>query len=155
MKNFFKISYVTLVCLTLVMTGCSDDDNTDNIGTPIPNTILKGKVYGKDFTAKGGKSFASGKDGEVSINITNEEVGCDSDIFDYKLEVSLLVEGKVGTYNDVNVVFKDGEGNLVNVLGSNVEVVSISDSKINLKIEAKSIDKQNKVSGSFEVEYCK
>ncbi|WP_428743663.1 hypothetical protein [Tenacibaculum sp.] len=148
MKKIFKISYAVLVCLTLVMSSCSDSDN-DPSG--IAETNLSGKVYGVSFSAKGGKAFTSGD--KISVNITNIEADCTSSIFDYEIAISTYIPAEVGVYNDVNVVFeKEGETPL-NFLGANVEVLSIANDEITLKVKANS-SADNTVEGLFKVAYC-
>ena len=146
MKKIFKISYAVLVCLTLVMSSCSDSDPSG-----IADTTLSGKVFGTSFTAKGGKSFTSGE--SVSVNITNVEADCDSYVLDYEYAISAYVPAEVGVYNNVTVVFnKDGETPL-NMFKANVEVVSFSNNEITVKIKANS-SADNTVEGKFTLPFC-
>lgn len=150
MKKIFKISYAVLVCLTLIIIGCSDSDNDF---TGIANTELSGKVFGTEFKAKGGQAFMSGNN-ELSVHITNIQADCSSDIFDYELEVSTYVKAELGTYNNTNVVFnKKGFGPL-NYLQGVVEVVRIANNEVTLKIKANSTA-DNSVEGFFTLPFCK
>ncbi len=145
MKKILKITTAVLFGLT-VMTGCSDSDDND-----ISDRPLQGKVFGETFVAKGGKAFDSGD--EISVHITTTVVGCESYVNDYDLTISTYVPAKVGSYDDINVVFgKDGETPL-NYLDGDVEVVSITDTTVTVKIEADSSD-NNDVEGIFTVSYC-
>ena len=150
MKKIFRISYAVLVCLTLVMSSCSDSDN-DPAG--IANTKLSGKIYGTNFTAEGGKAFMSGNN-EISVHITNIQADCSSDIFDYELEISTHVKAELGTYNNVNVVFNKKGANPLNYLQGIAEVVRFTNSELTLKIKANS-SADNSIEGFFTVPVCK
>ncbi|WGH74874.1 hypothetical protein P8625_12425 [Tenacibaculum tangerinum] len=149
MKKIFKISYAVLVCLTLVMSSCSDSDK-DISG--IANTELSGTVQGQRFEAKGGKAFPSGNN-EVSVHITNIAADCSSDIFDYDLEISTYVSTALGIYNDVNVVFRKKGVTPLNYFNGTVELVRITDTELTVKIKAIS-SADNEVEGFFTVPYC-
>lgn len=150
MKKILKISYAFLVCLTLVMVGCSDSDN-DPSG--IANTTLSGKVFGTSFTAKGGQVFMSGNN-ELSVHITNIQADCSSDIFDYELEVSTYVKAELGTYNNINVIFNKNGATPLNYLQGIVEVVRITNNEVTVKIKANSTS-DNSVEGFFTLPFCK
>ena len=146
MKNIFK---VILVSFLTIMMSCSDDENMGGSGS---NQVLQGKVFDLDFTALGGKAFDSGE--KVSVNITNIAANCNSSVLDYKLSISVDVKPEVGVYENTNVVFdKEGEVPL-NFLAGVVEVTSLTDSQITVKINANS-STDNKVEGRFTVSYCK
>ncbi|WP_405292518.1 hypothetical protein [Algibacter sp. Ld11] len=148
MKTYFKISLTLLISL---MISCSGDDNS-NSEDNISNQILQGQVFGNDFTALGGKAFDSGED--ISVNITNIAADCESSVLDYDLEISTYVTPEVGVYEGINVVFnKDGEAPL-NYLDSIVEVTSLTDTEITVKIKAVS-SSENTIEGIFTVPYCK
>lgn len=149
MKKVFKISYAVLVCLTLVMSSCSDSDN-DSSG--IANTKLSGKIYGTNFIAEGGKAFMTGNN-ELSVHITNIQADCSSDVLNYELEVSTYVKAELGTYNNVNVVFNKKGANPLNYLQGVVEVVRFTNSELTLKIKANS-STDNTVEGFFTVPFC-
>lgn len=136
-----------IIFLLVLISGCSSNDK-DVVS--IADSPLKGKVFGIDFIAKGGKAFKSGD--KISVKITNIDANCDSDVFDYEYQVSTRIK-EVGTVTDANVVFdKKGETPL-NQLGSTVIVESITDTSIVLKIKAGKDD--NSVEGKFTVPYCK
>jgi hypothetical protein len=146
MKTYFKISLTLLISL---MISCSDDD--DNSGDNISNQILQGQVFGNDFTALGGKAFDSGED--ISVNITNIVADCESSVLDYDLEISTYVTPEVGVYEGINVVFnKEGEAPY-NYLDATVEVTSLNDTEITVKIKADSSSDKT-VEGTFTVPYC-
>ena len=146
MKTYFKISLTLLISL---MISCSDDD--DNSGDNISNQILQGQVFGNDFTALGGKAFDSGED--ISVNITNIAADCESSVLDYDLEISTYVTPEVGVYEGINVVFnKDGE-TPYNYLYATVEVTSLTETEITVKIKADSSSDKT-VEGTFTVPYC-
>ncbi|REH56525.1 hypothetical protein C7448_101565 [Tenacibaculum gallaicum] len=149
MKKIFKISYAVLVCLTLVMSSCSDSDN-DPAG--IANTKLSGKVLGTSFTAKGGKAFMSGNN-ELSVHITNIQADCSSDVLNYELRIATYVKAELGVYDNVNVVFDKKGANPSNYLQGVVEVVRFTDSELTLKIKANS-STDNMVEGFFTVPFC-
>lgn len=131
------------------MISCSDDD--DNSGDNISNQILQGQVFGNDFTALGGKAFDSGED--ISVNITNIVADCESSVLDYDLEISTYVTPEVGVYEGINVVFnKEGEAPY-NYLDATVEVTSLNDTEITVKIKADSSSDKT-VEGTFTVPYC-
>ncbi len=130
------------------MISCSDDDNS---GDNISNQILQGQVFGNDFTALGGKAFDSGED--ISVNITNIAADCESSVLDYDLEISTYVRPEVGVYEGINVIFnKDGEPPY-NYLGATVEVTSLTDNEITVKIKADSSSDKT-IEGTFTVPYC-
>ena len=146
MKTYFKISLTLLISL---MISCSDDD--DNSGDNISNQILQGQVFGNDFTALGGKAFDSGED--ISVNITNIVADCESSVLDYDLEISTYVTPEVGVYEGINVVFnKEGEAPY-NYLDATVEVTSLTETEITVKIKADSSSDKT-VEGTFTVPYC-
>ena len=146
MKTYFKIALTLLITL---MISCSDDD--DNSGDNISNQILQGQVFGNDFTALGGKAFDSGED--ISVNITNIAADCESSVLDYDLEISTYVRPEVGVYEGINVIFnKDGEPPY-NYLGATVEVTSLTDNEITVKIKADSSSDKT-IEGTFTVPYC-
>ncbi|MEL0652815.1 hypothetical protein V6246_15445 [Algibacter sp. TI.3.09] len=146
MKTYFKISLTLLISL---MISCSDDD--DNSGDNISNQILQGQVFGNDFTALGGKAFDSGED--ISVNITNIAADCESSVLDYDLEISTYVTPEVGVYEGINVIFnKDGEAPY-NYLAATVEVTSLTETEITVKIKADSSSDKT-VEGTFTVPYC-
>ncbi|GAL62416.1 hypothetical protein [Algibacter lectus] len=145
MKTYFKISLTLLISL---MISCSDDDNS---GDNISNQILQGQVFGNDFTALGGKAFDSGED--ISVNITNIVADCESSVLDYDLEISTYVTPEVGVYEGINVVFnKEGEAPY-NYLDATVEVTSLTETEITVKIKADSSSDKT-VEGTFTVPYC-
>ncbi|WP_158845284.1 hypothetical protein [Algibacter sp. L1A34] len=145
MKTYFKIALTLLISL---MISCSDDDNS---GDNISNQILQGQVFGNDFTALGGKAFDSGED--ISVNITNIAADCESSVLDYDLEISTYVRPEVGVYEGINVIFnKDGEPPY-NYLGATVEVTSLTDNEITVKIKADSSSDKT-IEGTFTVPYC-
>lgn len=146
MKNLVKVTFVLFLTLFI---SCSDDDTTEGI---VSNQPLQGKVFGGDFTALGGKSFESGS--KVSINITNVAADCSSTIFDYDSYISTEVTAKVGVYNNVNVAFHKKGETVVNVIQSTVEITSITDSQIMVKVKSNS-STSNVVDGIFTVSYCK
>ncbi|TCI93063.1 hypothetical protein [Tenacibaculum sp. M341] len=146
MKNIFKI---TCLFLLVCFVACSDDEN---VGGTVSNEPLKGSVFGETFVALGGKAFDSGEN--VSINITNEVTAvCSSSVLDYNLYISATVPAKVGVYENTNVSFhKEGETPL-NVLQSTVEITSVTDSQIMVKVKSNS-SSDNVVDGLFTVAYC-
>ncbi|CAM1359408.1 conserved exported hypothetical protein [Tenacibaculum sediminilitoris] len=148
MKKIFKISYVVLVGLTLMISSCSDNDLSG-----IANTKLSGEVFGTNFSAKGGKSFMSGNN-ELSVHITNIEANCNSDIFDYELEISTNIKAELGVYNNVNVVFNKKGVAPLNYLAGSVEVVRFTSKELTLKIKA-AANANNIVEGFFTVPFCK
>lgn len=143
MRNLVK---VLAVFLLVFIVGCSDDD-----GTSVADSVLKGKVFGVDFTAKGGKAFKSGTS-SISVNITNVVVGCSSRISEYGYRVSTII--KEEGISKVNVVLSKKGENPLNLLESTVIVESITDSSIVLRIKAGSRP-DNTVEGKFTVPYCK
>lgn len=145
MKNILKLTFVLFLT---VMMSCSDDDNS---GENISNQVLQGKVFDEDFTALGGKSFEDGKN--ISINITNVTADCSSTIFDYDFYVSTTVLAEVGVY-DTNVVFHKKGETPKNILQSSVEITSITDSQVVVKIKSNP-SSENNVDGTFTVSYCK
>ncbi|WP_440068799.1 hypothetical protein [Tenacibaculum discolor] len=149
MKKIFKISYTVLMCLTLVMSSCSDSDN-DPAG--IANTKLSGNVFGTSFTAEGGKAFMSGNN-ELSVHITNIQADCSSDIFDYELEISTYVKAELGTYDNVNVVFSKKGSNPLNFFQGVAEVVRFTNNELTIKIKANS-SADNSIEGFFTVPFC-
>ncbi len=131
------------------MISCSDDD--DNSGDNISNQILQGQVFGNDFTALGGKAFDSGED--ISVNITNIVADCESSVLNYDLEISTYATPEVGVYEGINVVFnKEGEAPY-NYLDATVEVTSLTETEITVKIKADSSSDKT-VEGTFTVPYC-
>ena len=145
MKNNLKL--LTVLFLFALMSCSSDDSNSNKIS----NQTLQGKVFGEDFTAVGGKAFTSGDN--ISVNITNEVVGCDETIIDYDLYISTYVTPKVGVYESINVVFqKDGEIPL-NFFGGTVEVTALTDDEITVKILADS-SSDKMIEGTFTVPVC-
>ncbi|TDQ28908.1 hypothetical protein [Tenacibaculum caenipelagi] len=148
MKKIFKISYAILVCLTLVMTGCSDSDY-DSSG--IANTKLSGKISGTSFSAKGGQSFTAG-DGNIYVHITNISADCNSDVLNYEFDVSALIKPELGIYTDVFVALTKKGNTPVNILGT-VEVVKFLNNELTVKIKANS-SVDNYVEGFFTVPFC-
>ena len=149
MKNILKVS---MLMLSMFLASCSEDDNSSS---NISDTNLSGMVSGDNFTATGGKAFATsfGDEEQVSINIANVSADCDSFISDYDLYVSATVLLEVGTYNDTNVAFhKEGETTL-NYLGGTVVIEEITETTITVKIKADS-STENMVEGVFTVDYC-
>lgn len=148
MKNILKI---LLIVATVSVASCSTE-NTIGGGVIASNTALNGKVFGKNFTFKGGKSFPSGD--KISIYLTDVVADCSSDIFKYEYRISTVIEKKIGTNTKANVVFgKEGEIPL-NVLQSTVTIESVTDTEIKGKIKSES-NEDNTVEGSFTVPYCK
>lgn len=147
MTNYIKITLVLFI--SLIVSCSSDDDNINE--NNIANQTLQGTVFGNDFTALVGKAFDSGDD--ISVNITNIVADCDSSVLDYDLEISTYVTAEVGVYEGINVVFnKDGE-TPHNYLSGTVEVTSLTETEITVKIKADSSDNNN-IEGSVTVPYC-
>lgn len=145
MKRILKLS---ILVMSILLASCSGEDTTT---TSISNNNLSGTISGEGFAAAGGKAFNSGDD--VSINITNADLDCNSIIFDYDLYISTTVPLTVGTYTNTNVVFhRDGETPL-NYLNGTVIIEDITDNSITVKIKANS-SSENTVEGRFSVDYC-
>jgi len=135
--------------------SCSDSDDGSGGGS-ISNQDLEGTIFGENFTATGGKAFDTsfGDTQSVSINITNEDVGCESSIFDYDLYVSTNVPFEEGTFSESNVVFHSGNETPLNVLQSTVIIEEITDTTITVQISSESFDGESMVEGTFVVDYC-
>lgn len=149
MRRIFKISYVVLVCSMLFISACSDNDS-DISG--IANTKLSGKVFGTSFTAQGGKAFMSNED--ISINITNTNATCSSDIFNFELAITAYVKPELGIYKNVNVIFNKKGATPINYFQGTVEVVRITSNEITVKLKADS-SADNFVEGFVTIPYCK
>jgi len=156
MKNLLK----TVLIVGLIFTvSCSDNDDGGS-SSNISDANLSGTIQGESFSASGGKAFDSsfGDEELISINITNEDVSCESFIGDYDLYVSTSVPFEIGTYNDefTNVVLHSGNEAPFNLLGSTVIIEEITDTTITVKIaaEASFSGEENSVEGTFIVDYC-
>lgn len=149
-----------LICFTaLSITSCSKDDNNDS---GIKNQILTGTVEGEPFTFKGGKAFLTGsliKDVEqVSINLTNFEANCDTDIFDFELEISAWIPREVGVHTGINIVTQDGSNIPFNNDKQTVEITSISDTEISGKMKlnksGSDLFEESIFEGTFTIPLC-
>ena len=148
MKWFFNLLFISITLLTI---SCSDNGT---VATPtISDALLTGTVFGEDFSALGGKAFDVGE--YVSINITNEDVSCDSNILNYDIYISSVFILQQGTYQGINIVFhKNGELPLHYLQGTTLQVVEFDDTSITVKIKVET-NAENSIEGTYTVDYCK
>ncbi|MBU2996996.1 hypothetical protein KO500_11155 [Cellulophaga baltica] len=152
--------YFALGVLIINMFSCSTDKMEDGT-TEIEDQILTGTVEGQAFTFMGGMAFSSTNfsDEEVYVlNLTNESVTCETDIFDYGLRISVTVLKEEGEQNDVNIVTQDGDNTPFNSLQQSIEITMISDTEISGKMSLNksesSISPESIFEGTFTIPIC-
>ena len=148
-----KLIYIAILFVALV--SCSDDDQgTDDSGDfIISSQNLQGNVFGTTFLAAGGKSFASGDENQISINITNVVANCSDNISDFDLYLSAIVTAEVGQYT-TNVSFHSEDEFPLNYFAGTVEVVDITETQVSVKVLAES-SSENTVEGAYTIPLCK
>ncbi len=157
MKNFLRLSLVTLMLILFV--NCSDDDSetsgSGGSGSNISNQVLSGIVFDEPFEAAGGKAWNDGE--EINIAITNQNAGCESNIFDYEYEIGTWVPKKIGIHT-TTIVFNKQGSTPMNFLNSEVEVVAVSDSEITIKLKQSGTsilsEEKHDVEGKFTIPIC-
>ncbi|MBO0590328.1 hypothetical protein I2486_02815 [Cellulophaga sp. E16_2] len=154
-----KKLFWSLILAFTVMSCSSDKD--DSSADTISDQTLTGTVEGKAFTVQGGKAFfrSSTSTEEITIYLTNENFGCDSDIFDYTLTINASVPNMVGVYTDVNIVTQDGNNTPFNNLTETiVEITAVSDTEISGKMklnkEGSEAFPESIFEGAFTVSIC-
>ncbi len=155
MKKFFAICFISLSVLS-----CSTD-STDDDSSSVSDEVLTGTVEGQAFTFEGGMAFSSTNfsDEEVYVlNLTNEEVGCEKNLFDYGLRISVTVLKEVGVQNEVNIVTQDGDNTPFNSLQESIEITMISDTEISGKMSLNksesTISPESIFEGTFTIPIC-
>lgn len=158
-KSFIMKKIVLFLLLTVVVLGCSKDDENDS--ESIKDEVLTGTVQGKPFTFKGGKAFNTTTfDDEpgISLNITNVVADCYDSVLDFELRISAVVPNRVGVFNDINIVDQDGDDMPFNNLDSTVEIMALSATEISGKMKldrvASSIAEESVFEGSFTLSIC-
>jgi hypothetical protein len=152
-----KLFWSLILAITVV--SCSSDKD-DSSTDAISNQALTGTVEGKVFTVQGGKAFfrSSTSREEITIYLTNEEFGCESDIFDYNLTINATVPNRVGIYSDINIVTQDGANSPFNSLGETVEITAVSETEISGKMklnkESSEAFAESVFEGTFTVSIC-
>ncbi len=150
-----KLFWSLVVLITFVSCSSDNDDSSS-----ISNQILTGTVEGQAFTFMGGQAFfrSSTSTEEITIYLTNEDLGCETDIFDYELTISATVPNMVGVYTDINIVTQDGNNTPFNSLGETVEITSVSATEISGKMklnkEGSEMFAESIFEGSFTVSIC-
>ena len=153
MKKYFLV-----FLMIVVFVSCSKSEDDD---TSIKNQEVTGTVQNEPFTFKGGKAFLTtnfNDEEAISINLTNEIVGCDVYINDYGLSISIIAPLKVGVHKEVNIVTQDGNGIPFNHLDETIEITALSDTEVSGKIKlnnpASGPFKENIFEGTFTVLIC-
>ncbi|WP_158974134.1 hypothetical protein [Cellulophaga sp. L1A9] len=146
--------------LAVTFMSCSSDKD-DSSSSSISDQALVGTVEGEAFTVQGGKAFfrSSTSTEEITIYLTNENFGCESDIFDYNLTINTTVPNMVGIYTDVNIVTQDGNNTPFNHLAETiVEITAVSDTEISGKMklnkEGTEAFPESIFEGAFTVSIC-
>ena len=150
---------VFLILLSIVILGCSKDNESDSEG--IKDQVLTGIVQGKPFTFKGGKAISTTTyDDEpgISLNITNVIANCDDAVFDFELRISAVVPNKLGVFNDINIVDQDGDDIPFNNLDNTVEITALSATEVSGKMKLNraesSIAEKSDFEGTFTLTIC-
>lgn len=122
--------------LAFTVMSCSSDKDDSSAGD-ISNQTLTGTVEGKAFTVKGGQAYyrSSSNTEEITINLTNVVVGCETSTFEYVLRISADVPNEVGVHTDINIVTQDGNETPFNSLGETVEITAVSATEISGKMK--------------------
>jgi hypothetical protein len=166
-----KLGLLVAAIAVAALSGCSSSDSSSSGKTgPVASTPLEGTIDGKPFEgkfARAQKGFGSSDDGEVSIDIFDKDVPCDS--FEQTTEpyVLLSVPWKAGTARDFKfaskpegqtatfVIQKDGKtDNVISVQGR-VEIVDAPTEKgATGKLRLRATAEGNNVEGEVAVKVC-
>lgn len=166
-----KLGLFVAAIAVAALSGCSSSDSSSSSGKtgPVASTPLEGTIDGKPFEGKFARAQQGfgGGDGEVSIDIFDKEVACDS--FEQTTEpyVLLSVPWKAGTARDFKfaskpegqtatfVIQKDGKTDNVISVDGRVEIVDAPTEKgATGKLRLRATAEGNNVEGEVSVKYC-
>lgn len=151
------------MCLLLavsVFVSCSDDDSdTNNNNDGWSNNAAAGKLYGEDFTMKGGRaafiSFANVE--SVQIDLSPELLGCSAQSGEENFPIRIIAPREEGTFTtDVYVSYSDPNStDYVNVSnGNTIEITEVTPNFVKGRIRSTSASTDNSLNGTFDVSVC-